>query len=84
MSRVTVLIPTHGDADLIRTSLPMILADPATDIEVIIINNDPRQDVRRSIGEYASDVRITIVEMGYEATSPGPSIEVFEARPETW
>jgi GT2 family glycosyltransferase len=65
-SRVSVLIPTHGDADLMRTSLPMFLADPAADIEVIIINNDPHQDVRRAIGDYASDVRITIVEMGYE------------------
>lgn len=66
MSRVSVLIPTHGDADLLRTSLPMILADPIADIEVIIINNDPQQDVHRAIGEYASDVRTTIVEMGYE------------------
>jgi len=63
---LSVLIPTHSDADLLRKSLPVLLADPAADIEVIIINNDPRQDVRRAIGEYASDVRTTIVEMGCE------------------
>jgi GT2 family glycosyltransferase len=66
MSRVSVLIPTHGDADLLRMSLPTFLADPAADVEVIIINNDPQQDVRGAIGEYASDVRTTIVEMGFE------------------
>jgi GT2 family glycosyltransferase len=70
VSRVSVLIPTHGDADLIRTSLPTIFADPAADVEVIIVNNDPNQDVRRAIGEYASDARTTIVEMGYEGDFP--------------
>jgi GT2 family glycosyltransferase len=65
-SRVSVLIPSHRDADLLRTSLPTLLADPAADIEVIIVNNDPNQDVRGAIGEYASDVRTTIVEMGFE------------------
>ena len=68
--RLSVLIPTHADADLLRKSLPVLLGDPAADIEVIIINNDPRQDVRRAIGEYASDVRTTIVEMGYEGDFP--------------
>jgi GT2 family glycosyltransferase len=70
VSRVSVLIPTHGDADLMRTSLPTLLADPAADVEVIIINNDPSQDVPAAIGAYASDVRTTIVEMGYEGDFP--------------
>ena len=70
MPRVSVLIPTHRDADLLRTSLPTFLTDPAADIEVIIINNDPEQDVRRAIGEYASDPRTTIVEMGVEGDFP--------------
>ena len=68
--RLSVLIPTHADADLLRKSLPVLLAEPAADIEVIIINNDPQQDLRRAIGEYASDVRTTIVEMGYEGDFP--------------
>jgi GT2 family glycosyltransferase len=70
MSRVSVLIPTHGDADLIRRSLPTLLADPAADVEVIIVNNDPQQDVLGAIGEYASDRRTTIVEMGFEGDFP--------------
>ena len=65
-----MLIPTHRDADLLRTSLPTFLTDPAADIEVIIINNDPEQDVRRAIGDYASDPRTTIVEMGFEGDFP--------------
>ena len=65
-----MLIPTHGDANLLAKSLPMMLADPTADIEVIIINNDPQQDVRGSIGGYALDSRITIVEMGYEGDLP--------------
>jgi GT2 family glycosyltransferase len=69
-SRVSVLIPTHGDADLIRLSLPTLLADPAADVEVIIVNNDPQQDVRGAIGEYAADRRTTIVEMGFEGDFP--------------
>ena len=70
VSRVSVLIPTHGDADLLRMSLPTILADPAADVEVIIINNDPNQNIRAAIGDYASDVRTTIIEMGYEGDFP--------------
>jgi GT2 family glycosyltransferase len=70
MSRVSVLIPTHGDAALLRRSLPTFLADPHADIEVIIINNDPQQDVPGAIGDYASDPRTTIVEMGFEGDFP--------------
>ena len=70
MSRVSVLIPTHGDVDLLRRSLPTLLDDPASDVEVIIVNNDPQQDVRAAIGDYASDRRTTIVEMGFEGDFP--------------
>ena len=70
LSRVSVLIPTHGDAHLLKTSLPTFLADPADDVEVIIINNDPQQDVRGAIGDYAVDARTTIVEMGFEGDFP--------------
>ena len=81
--RFSVLIPTHGDADLLRKSLPVLLADLAADIEVIVINNDPQQDVRRAIGEHASDVRTTIVEMGYEGDFPRAINRGIELQPET-
>jgi GT2 family glycosyltransferase len=70
VSRVSVLIPTHGDVELLQRSLPTLLDDPAADVEVIIVNNDPQQDVRAAIGEYASDRRTVIVEMGFEGDFP--------------
>ena len=79
-----MLIPTHGDVDLLRRSLPTLLDDPAADVEVIIVNNDPQQDVRAAIGEYASDRRTTIVEMGFEGDFLGLSIAESNARVETW
>lgn len=65
--RVSVLIPTHRDAYLLRKSLPVFLRHPPDEVEVIVLNNDPSQDVRSLIGENADDPRVTIVEMGFEA-----------------
>jgi GT2 family glycosyltransferase len=62
-----VLIPTYQDADLLRKSLPVLLPHPPDEIEVLILNNNPAQDVRNSIGEVADDPRIRIIEMGFEA-----------------
>jgi GT2 family glycosyltransferase len=62
-----VLIPTYADAHLLRKSLPVLLAHPPDDVEVLILNNNPTQDVRTSIGELAGDPRVRIVEMGFEA-----------------
>jgi GT2 family glycosyltransferase len=64
---VSVLIPTHGDADLLQRSLPVFLAHAPGAIEVVILNNDPPQDVRAAIGEPGADPRVRILEMGYEA-----------------
>jgi GT2 family glycosyltransferase len=62
-----VLIPTYQDAHLLRKSLPVLLAHPPDEIEVLILNNSPAQDVRSSIGELADDPRVRIIEMGLEA-----------------
>jgi GT2 family glycosyltransferase len=62
-----VLIPTYQDAQLLRKSLPVLLADSSDEIEVLILNNNPAQDVRCSIGELADDPRVRIIEMGFEA-----------------
>jgi GT2 family glycosyltransferase len=64
---VSVLIPTHQDAYLLRKSLPAFLGHRPREIEILILNNDPSQDVRSSIGKIADDPRVTIVEMGFEA-----------------
>lgn len=64
--RVSVLIPTHQDAYLLRKSLPVFLGNPP-ETEILILNNDPSQDVRSSIGQNADDARVRILEMGFEA-----------------
>ena len=63
----SVLIPTYRDAHLLRKSLPVLLSNPPDDLEVVIMNNDPSQDVRGALGEYADHARVRIVEMGFEA-----------------
>jgi GT2 family glycosyltransferase len=63
---VSVLIPTHADAHLLRKSIPTLLEHPHG-IEILVLNNDPSQDVKAAIGDYADDARVRIVEMGYEA-----------------
>jgi GT2 family glycosyltransferase len=65
--RFSILIPTHQDASLLRRSLPVLLASEPGPVEVVILNNDPRQDVAAAIGEFAADERVRVVEMGYEA-----------------
>ena len=63
--QVSVLIPTYRDAHFLRKSLPAVLDNPHAEIEIIILNNDPGQDVRKLIGESAAgDSRLRIVEMG--------------------
>jgi GT2 family glycosyltransferase len=65
--RVSVLIPTYRDAELIRRSLPTFLAAEPGAVEVVVLNNDPAQNVEAALGELAGDERVKIVEMGFEA-----------------
>jgi GT2 family glycosyltransferase len=64
-ARVSVLIPTHSDVHLLRKSLPTLLDQG--EIEIIVMNNNPSQDVTTAIGDYADDERVRIIEMGWEA-----------------
>jgi GT2 family glycosyltransferase len=43
------------------------LAHAPGEVEIVILNNDPPQEVAAAIGEHAADDRVRIVEMGYEA-----------------
>ena len=65
--RVSVLIPTYRDAELIRRSLPTFLAAGPGEVEVVVLNNDPAQDAEAGVGELATDERVRVVEMGFEA-----------------
>jgi GT2 family glycosyltransferase len=68
--RFSVLIPTYKDASLLGRSLPVFLATQPGAVEVVIVNNDPVQDVAGAIGHLAADKQIRILEMGYEAGFP--------------
>lgn len=65
--RVSVLIPTYKDAELLRKSLPVFLEHPPDDIEIVVVNNDPSQNVRAALADCADDPRVRLVEMGWEA-----------------
>jgi len=69
-SRASVLIPTYGDAHLLTKSLPVFLADPEADVEIVVINNDPAQDVPGAIGPQVHDPRVKVVEMGVHGDFP--------------
>jgi GT2 family glycosyltransferase len=67
---VSILIPTYRDMHLLGKSLPTFLSYPAPGIEIIVVNNDPSQDVPTWLestfgGEARS--RITVIEMGFDA-----------------
>ena len=64
---VSVLIPTYKDADLLRKSLPDFLEHPPAEVEIVVVNNDPSQDVRAAVGSHGGDSRVRLVEMGWEA-----------------
>ncbi len=66
-TRLSVLIPTHQDASLLRRSLPTFLATEPGTVEIVVLNNDPAQDVAVAIGELARDERVGILDMGFEA-----------------
>lgn len=63
---VSILIPTHRDAHLLQKSLPVFLHHSG-ELEIVILNNDPAQDVSAAIGPHGQDRRVRIVEMAYGA-----------------
>ena len=64
---VSVLIPTYKDAYLLRKSLPVFLERTPDDVEIVVVNNDPSQDVGAAVGSQGEDFRVRLVEMGWEA-----------------
>jgi GT2 family glycosyltransferase len=65
--RFRVLVPTYRDAALLRRSLPTFVAMEPGSVEVLVLNNDPAQDVGGAIGAIAGADSVRIIEMGYEA-----------------
>src|SRR5262245_20396995 len=64
---VSVLIPTYRDAALLPKAIDPVLGAGNGTVEIVILNNDPTQDVATALGQRADDPRIRVVEMGYEA-----------------
>ena len=64
---VSVLIPTYRDMHLLARSLPVYLSDKRRDLEVIILNNDPAQDVvewLRTEMRIEPGERVRVLDMG--------------------
>jgi len=76
---MTVLIPTYRDAHLLQKSLPVFLQNLPEELEVIVLNNDPSQDVRDCIGESADDPRVRIIEMGESFFSRAANRGILES-----
>lgn len=62
---VSVLVPTHRDLELLGRALPT-LAAPG--VEIVIVNNDPSQDVQAWASERFPDARV--IDMGFDAGYP--------------
>lgn len=61
---VSVLVPTHEDAELLALALP-VFAELGRLVEVLVMNNDPAQDVPAIIDSIYPDA--TVVEMGHDS-----------------
>jgi GT2 family glycosyltransferase len=63
---VSVLVATHRDLELVERALAVFVDTPS--LEVVIINNDPSEDVRGWAEERFPDARV--IDMGFEAGYP--------------
>jgi GT2 family glycosyltransferase len=63
---VSVVFASYGDAHLLARAIPPVLAARTCDIDVLVVNNDPEQDVSAALGPVSGD-SVRIVEMGGNA-----------------
>jgi GT2 family glycosyltransferase len=66
MTLVSILVPTYQDMHLLECSLSTFLRRSPNELEVIIINNDPSQNVR-DWAQSRIEREVTVLEMGYPA-----------------
>jgi GT2 family glycosyltransferase len=67
---VSVLIPTYRDMHLLARSLPAFLDRSGSKLEILVLNNDPSQDVPTWLeSTFGADARsrVTVIEMGFDA-----------------
>jgi GT2 family glycosyltransferase len=64
MARVSVIVPAYRDLAVLRRTIPLLAAlEPRREIEIVVVNNDPAQDVRGWVASLG-DQRISALEMG--------------------
>jgi GT2 family glycosyltransferase len=67
---ISILIPTYRDMHLLSKSLPVFLDHDSRDLEVLILNNDPNQDVgcwlERDL-DAERHMNVRVIEMGYDS-----------------
>jgi GT2 family glycosyltransferase len=67
---ISILVPTYRDMHLLSKSLPIFLDYESEDMEVLILNNDPSQDIEGWL-DRDFDIRrrkkVRVVEMGYDS-----------------
>jgi GT2 family glycosyltransferase len=67
---ISILIPTYQDMHLLSKSLPIFLESSSHDTEILILNNDPSQDIETWLDtEFSADSRanVQVIEMGYDS-----------------
>lgn len=61
---LSAVVPCYGDVDVVRRSLPRLLASTGSDLEVVLVNNDARQsDDLRVLVESVGDPRARVLEL---------------------
>jgi GT2 family glycosyltransferase len=65
MQRVSVLVPCFADAHLVERSLPRLLHGTKSDLEVLLLNNDPGQTEQlQVVVDGLADPRVLLDELG--------------------
>jgi GT2 family glycosyltransferase len=63
---LTAIVPAYRDLDLLRDAVPALLAGEGVAIDVVVVNNDPSQDVAGLLASLG-DPRARCIEMGGNA-----------------
>lgn len=64
--RVSVIIPTYRDFELVREAVPRVLQSTGVSVDVVIVNNDPAQGVARWVAESGFE-GVRAIEVGRNA-----------------
>lgn len=63
---VSIVFASYGSTHLLARAIPPVLSARTCDVEVLVVNNDPGEDVAADLGPVAGG-SVRIVEMGHNA-----------------